>query len=119
MTKSLQFKVTFIGALRVQEKLAASFGEKPAEIETNNNVNSWVPRPGIVGRSDLPDEEDEAESYPYGALRVKDLIKEWRDEEQELFETDTDDEEEEVGESYAYGALGTKFQIDSVVIEAL
>ena len=66
----------------------------------------------------MPDEEDE-ESYPYGALRVKDLIKEWNDEEQELFETDTEGEEEEVGESYAYGALGTKFQIDSVVIEAL
>ena len=114
-------KQCYTGSQKIQEKLESSYGGKPEEVENyDESVNSWNPRPGILGRSDIPEEYlPQNPSYPYGALRIKDLLQEWRDEQDEEYETRDDIEYEEAkNPSYAYGALGNKFQIDSVVIEA-
>ena len=114
-------EIQILGSQKVQEKLESSYGEKPEEVEDyDESVNSWNPRPGILGRSDIPEEYlPQNPSYPYGALRIKDLLKEWQDEIDEEYETrDEGDYEEASNPSYAYGALGNKFQIDSVVVEA-
>ena len=117
-------QIKIVGSEKVQEKLESSYGEKPDEAEEyDESVNSWDPRPGTQGRSDIPEEYlPQNPSYPYGALRIKDLLKEWQDELDEDYrtkeESDYEEEEEASNPSYAYGALGTRFQIDSVVVEA-
>ena len=45
----------------------------------------------------------------YGALRVRDLVTSWQQQEGEV---------EEEGPSYGHGSLGNKFLLDSVVVEA-
>ena len=95
--------------------------------EADNYQSSWEPLPGIVSpggaRSDLFEYEDdyldepEGPSYAYGALRLSELVREWREEQEELTVTRGGAQIEELGPSYPYGALGSRFQTDAVVVD--
>ena len=110
----------------IHQHLEASFGEKPADDDPDNFQSSLEPLPGIVApgaRSDLLEyeddyaEEDEGPSYAYGALRLMELVREWREQQEEATMTRGGEQREEQGPSYPYGALGSRFQTDAVVVD--
>ena len=112
----------------IHQHLEASFGEKPADDDSDNFLSSLEPLPGIVApvaRSDLLDleyeedyeEEPQGPSYAYGALRLMELVREWREEQEEVSLTRGAEQGEQAGPSYPYGALGSRFQTDAVVVD--
>ena len=110
----------------IHQHLEASFGEKPVDDDSDNFLSSLEPLPGIVApvaRSDLTEYEDDyleepqGPSYAYGALRLRELVREWREEQEEVSLTRGGEQGEQAGPSYPYGALGSRFQTDAVVVD--
>ena len=110
----------------IQQNLEASFGVKPADDDADNFLSSLEPLPGIlapVARSDLTEYEDDyleepqGPSYAYGALRLRELVTEWREQQEEVSPSRGGEQGGQQGPSYAYGALGSRFQTDAVVVD--
>ena len=96
-------------------------------MDADVSVSSWEPVAGAPSaRSDYLDyeedyqEEAQGPSYAYGALRLRELVREWEEGRGEAGPTRGGAQAQaDQGPSYAYGALGSRFQLDSVVVDTV